>query len=509
MRSLLIVLLPFLLTTGCAVNPVTGKNELSFISESEEIARGTAQYLPSQQSQGGLFVVDPELRKYVNEVGQRVATVGDRQLPYEFVVLNNGVPNAWALPGGKIAINRGLLLELNNEAELAAVLGHEAVHAAAKHGVNAMQRGMLLQGVVAATAIGAAMSDSDYDNYIIGGAQIGAQLINQRYGRGAELESDYYGTLYMAKAGYDPAAAISLQETFVRLSEGRKTNFIEGLFASHPPSQDRVAANRDTVQELGSPGGELGTQRYQQAIAFLTEKSYAYQNFDEAQGHLNRNQFDEALRSLEAALIEVPMEARFHGLQGNVYYQQRKYNKAEAAYARAIELDENYFEYHLGRGLVQSRIGNKTLAKQYLERSNNLLPTAVASNELGELSLAAGNRNLAKQYFGAAMNAQGDVGQSASNSFVRLDLEDQPQKYFAVQSGLTSDGFLIARVTNQTPINAARVIVRFSATFNGSTQSVDVSLPVNGNTSRDANPGWRFPTSEGLSYEVGIVSVQL
>ena len=87
-------------------------------------------------------MIDPELTKYVNEVGQRLAAVSDRKLPYEFVVINNSVPNAWALPGGKIAVHRGLLIELNSEAELAAVLGHEIVHAAARHGAKGMERGI-------------------------------------------------------------------------------------------------------------------------------------------------------------------------------------------------------------------------------------------------------------------------------------------------------------------------------------------------------------------------------
>jgi predicted Zn-dependent protease len=509
MRKATILLLTLLAVTGCAVNPVTGKSELSFISEAEEISRGQAQYLPSQQSQGGLLTVDPELTAYVSQVGQRVAEHSDRALPYEFVVLNNGVPNAWALPGGKIAINRGLLLELNNEAELAAVLGHEAVHAAAKHGVNAMQRGMILQGVVAAAAIGVAASDADYGNYIIGGAQVGAQLINQRYGRGAELESDLYGIRYMAAAGYDPAAAISLQETFVHLSEGRRTSFLDGLFASHPPSIDRVNANRQTVAELGNPGGELGVQRYQDAIAFIKENQYAYQNFDEAQGHLGKRDYSGALRSLDAALVQLPQEPRFHGLRGNVYYQQRKYEKALTAFSRAVELDTNYFEYHLGLGLVESKRGNRSLAKQHLERSNQLLPTAVAANELGELSLAAGNRELAKQYFGAAMNVSGDVGQQASNSFVRLDIADNPNNYFEVQAGLTNDGFLIARVANRSGLDVNRVVVQFAASYNGAARTVNVPLAIKVNTIRDANPGWQFPTSEGLRYQVNIVTVDL
>src|SRR5690606_23704697 len=137
----------------CSQNPVTGRSELSLVSQAEEINIGAQQYSPSQQSQGGVYNVDPELTAYVNEVGQRIAAHSPRRLPWEFVVLNNSVPNAWALPGGKIAVNRGLLYEMNTEAELAAVLGHEIVHAAARHGAQSMERGMLMQGALLATAV--------------------------------------------------------------------------------------------------------------------------------------------------------------------------------------------------------------------------------------------------------------------------------------------------------------------------------------------------------------------
>jgi predicted Zn-dependent protease len=122
-------LLSVLFLVGCSVNPVTGKREIMMVSTEQQIEMGRANYVPMQQSQGGPYDVDPELVRYVQEVGARVAQQSSVVLPYEFVVLNNSVPNAWALPGGKIAINRGLLTELQSEAELAAVLGHEAVHA--------------------------------------------------------------------------------------------------------------------------------------------------------------------------------------------------------------------------------------------------------------------------------------------------------------------------------------------------------------------------------------------
>src|SRR5690606_10441616 len=155
--------------------------------------------------------------------------VSDRKLPYEFVVLNNSVPNAWALPGGKIAVNRGLLTHLESESELAAVLGHEIVHAAAGHSANQMERGMLLQGLVLGTAI--ASSDSDYGQLFVMGANVGAQLVNLKYGRDAELEADHYGMVYMSRAGYDPEGAVKLQKTFVKLNEERRSDWLTGLFS--------------------------------------------------------------------------------------------------------------------------------------------------------------------------------------------------------------------------------------------------------------------------------------
>lgn len=503
---LFLLLTPLLFSTGCAVNPVTGKNELSLISESAEIEMGAKQYIPSQQAQGGQYVTDPKLIAYVNRVGQRVAAAGDRDLPYEFVVLNNSVPNAWALPGGKISINRGLLVELNSEAELAAVLGHEAVHAAAKHGANSVQRGMILQGLMAATAISAAMSDSDYGNYVVGGAQLGAQLISQKYGRNAELESDYYGTQYMAKAGYDPAAAISLQETFVRLSEGQESSFIDGLFASHPPSNDRVIANRNTVAQLGNPGGEVGEERYQKAIAFLRKNDYAYDSFDHAQSLFAKGEYDKARGNLTTALKQLPSEARFHGLLGNIAYQQKNYASAEAAYARAIELDSNYFEYYLGRGLVSAKQGNRTQAKQFLEKSNELLPTAVASQELGQLSLAAGNKAEAKNYFSSAMGAGGALGRNATSSFIQLDLPDNPGRYFRVEPKKSEAGYLIATITNLTPVSVSALSIAFRATINGQAYSTVVKMPITASDTQDAISGWQL-SNEDVLTEVSVTVV--
>ena len=329
-RLTLIFTAASLLLVACATNPVTGDKELAFVSETTELEIGREEYGPSRQMQGGDFNADPELTAYVSGVGQRLAAVSDRKLPYEFVVLNNSVPNAWALPGGKIAVNRGLLLELDNEAELAAVLGHEVVHSAARHGAKGMERGMLLKGAVTAAgmATSVATDDPGYAAIAVGGATLAANLINQRYGRDAEREADLYGMEYMARAGYDLKAAVTLQETFERLSSEQRQDWLSGLFASHPPSRERVDNNKVTARRLEVKGGKVGREPYQKAIAHLQKTKPAYDAYEEGVSSLKAADLEEARRLAQKALKMEPREARFHALLGDADFAGKNYKKA-------------------------------------------------------------------------------------------------------------------------------------------------------------------------------------
>ena len=188
---------------SCTVNPVTGKSELSLVSAQQEVAIGAENFRPSQQAQGGRYSIDPGLQLYVSDIGKKLAAVSDRpDLPYEFVVLNNSVPNAWALPGGKIAVNRGLLLHLEDEAQLAAVLAHEIVHAAARHSASRMTTGTLMN--IGVAALGMASQSYGLGQAGSSFARLGASAWMAKYSRDDELESDAYGMNYMVRAGYDP-----------------------------------------------------------------------------------------------------------------------------------------------------------------------------------------------------------------------------------------------------------------------------------------------------------------
>jgi predicted Zn-dependent protease len=435
---------------------VTGEKDLMLVGESTELAIGQKQYAPMRQSEGGDYAMDPALTAYVQRVGNRLAAVSDRKLPYEFAVLNNTIPNAWALPGGKIAVNRGLLMQLRSESELAAVLGHEIVHAAARHSAQQMSRGILAQGGLLAAQVAA--SDSDYGGLYMAGAGLAAQLTLQKYGRDAELEADRYGIDYMKRAGYDARGAVSLQETFVRMSAKKDSSWFAGLFASHPPSQERLDANRRYAAKL-PPGGEMGVETFNAALAPTMKAKPAYDAYEEGRKALKNKQADVALAKAGQAIEMLPGESHFHGLKGDAYLVQKNWAAATQAYTDAIARYDGFFYYHLQRGLIAERQRQDGRARQDLETSVRLLPTGAAYYALGNIAARARDVEAAKQYYAAAAGSEGEIGQAAGLALLRLDLPQNPGKYIRTQAALDSKGMLVVSVGNPTrvPVNGLAI----------------------------------------------------
>ncbi len=448
------------LLAGCATNPVTGKNELMLVGESTELSIGQKNYGPMRQSEGGDYAVDPGLTAYVQRVGNRLAAVSDRKLPYEFVVLNNSIPNAWALPGGKIAVNRGLLTQLNSESELAAVLGHEIVHAAARHSAQQMSRGMIVQGGLLAAQVAA--SDSDYGNLYMAGAGLGAQLMMQRYSREAELEADHYGIEYMQRAGYDVQGAVTLQETFVKMSANKQSSWFEGLFASHPPSQERVDANRRYAAKFAS-GGEIGAEAYATAMKSTMQWKPAYDAYDEGRKSLKDKKVDAALAKADQAIKIQPAEGHFYALRGDARMMQKKLPEAVAAYSDAIARNDGFFYYYLQRGLIEERDRRDSTARADLETSVKLLPTGAAYYALGNIATRARDTDAARQYFAAAAGSEGEIAQAAGLELMRLELPENPGKYVRSQAGLDSAGMLVVAIGNPTrvPLTGLSIAVQY------------------------------------------------
>jgi len=457
MRGKFLILLPILLSQlyGCAVNPVTGERNFQIYGTEWEQQVGSTMYAPMRQSQGGDFTLDQDLTAYVAEVGNRLAAQARRkyELQFEFNIINSSVPNAWALPGGKIVVNRGLLTELHSEAELAAVLGHEIVHADAAHGARQQSTGMLAQiGAIASMVVlGSKVENESARQVAMMVPVLGVQLIMQKYGRDAERESDRYGMVYMSEAGYDPQGAVRLQETFVKLSEGRNEHWLSGLFASHPPSSERVENNRKTAADLPA-GGESGEQRYRQKTAYLLRVEPAYEAYDEAIKAVGEDKLQVAQTKLDQALAAEPREALFQTLQGDIHALKNSPKLALASYNRAIRSNDGFFYPYLRKGQLEYQQKSWDSSYSSLQKSLHLLPTAEAHYLLGVMDRKNGNEQAAIEHFTAASGSNSASGKTARRELILLDLDTNPSKYITTRTALDQSNTVWVQIDNNTEL---------------------------------------------------------
>ncbi len=439
------------------------------MSQSQEIIIGKEQYLLMQQADGGAYVADPALTAYIQKVGYKLSSVSDRdKLPYEFVVIDNQIPNAWALPGGKIAINRGLLTELKSEAELAAVLSHEIVHSAARHSAKSIERSIFMQmGLYGMQEI---LKNRPYEPLATATGLLSSSLLQLKYSREAELEADCYGIKYMTAAGYDPKAAIELQKTFLRLSEGKRPHWLIGLFATHPPSQKRLEANEKTAALYTSDAPLIdGREEYQKTIAELHKLKKADEALQKGYEALSQGKPQEALSLAEKSLALFPQHAHLHNLAGKAKRQLHDPKGALAYFQKACDLNPAYFEFYLGLGLSEHDLQLKE-AKQHLEKSLSLFPTADAYATLGVIYLDAGNTSQALSHLQMASQSDSVAGKKAQSLFNKLDLTVHPEHYIVLSPIWNKANNLSLHLKNTSTSSVHDILV--DMTFKDSDQTI-------------------------------------
>jgi predicted Zn-dependent protease len=249
MRSLL--LLALCLLAACDSAPVTGRSQMMLVSESEERqlgARAYRQILASEPASN-----NAAFNALVDKVGRRIAQAAERppanmwkspHYNWEFRTIENSTPNAFCLPGGKVAVYSGLLPITRSEAGLAAVIGHEVAHALARHSAERLSDQKVVSGATALAGLGLAVAGgrqgAAYAPMAVAAMGAGASVgILLPMSRAQESEADHIGLVLMALAGYDPQEAIGLWERMRALSRGQKKS--PEWLSTHPADETRIA----------------------------------------------------------------------------------------------------------------------------------------------------------------------------------------------------------------------------------------------------------------------------
>ena len=218
---------------------------VNFYSLEKEIAigKGLAQQVEKQAK----IINDPVISEYVNRVGQNLVRNSDAKVPFTIKVIDSEEVNAFALPGGFFFVNSGLILKADSEAELAGVMAHEIAHVAARHGTRQATRGEIAQLATIPLII---MTYGTWTGYgIYQAASILVPIGFLKFSRGFESEADMLGLEYMYKAGYDPTAFVDFFEK-IETMEKRKPGTMAKVFATHPPTDDRIKAAQKNIQEI-------------------------------------------------------------------------------------------------------------------------------------------------------------------------------------------------------------------------------------------------------------------
>lgn len=256
--------------TNVSDNPITGERQRVQLSPQQEVIIGR-QSAPQMAAKHGNLYPDQRLQSYIDQVGNRViqnSLAKESAYPFEFHLLRDPqTVNAFALPGGQVFITAGLLRRLNSEAQLAGVLGHEAGHVIGRHGAEHLAKQQLGSALV--NAVGIAASDSPEGSRqaaIL--AQAVNQMVNLKYGREDELESDRLGLQFMTEAGYSPVGIVELMEILnsARGSAGGQPEFM----STHPNPENRVGQLINIIEQKypnGIPGElEEGKERFVQVL---------------------------------------------------------------------------------------------------------------------------------------------------------------------------------------------------------------------------------------------------
>lgn len=352
-------------------DPLTGQKVYTLLSTEQEIEIGK-KYIPQAINENEGLYPDKDVQEYIKSIGYKVASITPRKVDYQFYLVNSKDINAFALPGGAVFLNRGLILVLDNESELVAVLSHELGHINARHHAKFLEKtygiNILLNIIAIATA------NSSYQNIIMQTAQIGAGLLQLRYSREQENEADMLGVRFAYDSGYDPKSMISVFNKFKSMESGSKPP--EWLL-THPLPETRIKNVSELIRTKYKDQLLLkkDSQYFQVVKQNIVKTSISYEYVEKAKENIKNKDLQTALKNLNTAISFYDMNTAALTYKSIVCYQLKDYSCSYKSALSASRIDELYFLPKLLTGASLVRLGKDFEAIKHLEDAKGLIDT--------------------------------------------------------------------------------------------------------------------------------------
>ena len=405
--------------SGCASSPVGSGSILVGMSEEEEKATDR-QVSPQQFSQDLGAVQDGMLNQYLAEVGHRLDSKSHRpQMPYSYRALNANYVNAYTFPGGAMGVTRGILVDLDNEAELAALLGHELGHVNARHAAQRQGTAMVTQAAM--TGVNIIGTVAGYGGLTDLGTQLGASVLLSSYSRDNEREADALGQEYMVRAGYPASGMVGLQQLLVD-QQKESPGMLQTMFSTHPMSSER----RDTARQMAegkyaaSNTRDAGRERFMDNTAALRRIKPTIDSCQKGEVAMAGKDYGKAEERFRMALKSTPRDYAANVLMARCLSAQDKDAQALEYAQTATRIYPQEAQAHKLLGVLALGQKDPAAAYEHLDSYDRLLPGDAGITFLKGVSLEGmGKRpEAAAQY--AAYLKRNRQGKAAEYSMSRL-----------------------------------------------------------------------------------------
>lgn len=405
--------------SGCAQSPVGGQSILVGMSEADEKAVDR-QVAPQQFSQDLGPVQDASVNAYVSSVGERLDKLTHRpQMPYSYRVLNANYVNAYTFPGGAMGVTRGILVDLQNEAELAALLGHEMGHVNARHA--AQRQGQTMVAQIAAAGASIAASSSEWGGLVAIGSQLGASALLSSYSRDNEREADALGQEYMVRAGYPASGMTALHQLLVD-QQKETPGLLQTMFSSHPMNSER----RDTARRLAeskyaaSLKRDPGRERFMDSTAALRRIKPTISACQKGEVAMAGKQYARAEGEFRNALQKTSRDYAANLLMAQCLQAQDSDREALTYAETAKQIYPQEAQAHKLAGVLALGLKDPGAAYAGLDQYDRLLPGDAGVGFLKGVALEGmGRRQEAARQYSAYLN-RNRQGKAAEYAYSRL-----------------------------------------------------------------------------------------